>query len=151
MFWQALASTAKTDLYIIETGTLTAMRYCNEILDQFVRPYAGAIGQRFILMDDNAHPLTMHTSLTPVSNMSTIVRMDWPSRSPDLNLIEHAWDILQHAISTRPVQPRCLRKLKDTLVAKWRLILQKQILTLVTSMRRRYRAVIDARGRHTCY
>ena len=30
------------------------MRYCDEILDAFVRPYAAAIGNDFILMDDNA-------------------------------------------------------------------------------------------------
>ena len=53
-------------LYIIETGTLMALRYCNEILKQFVRPYAGGIGQEFILMDVNVH--TMHTSLMPIWN-----------------------------------------------------------------------------------
>ena len=41
----------------------------------------------------------------------TIVRMDWPARSPDLNPIEHAWDILQRAISARPVQSRTLQEL----------------------------------------
>ena len=30
----------KPDLYVIENGILTALRYCNEILDQFVRLYA---------------------------------------------------------------------------------------------------------------
>ena len=34
----------KTDLYAIENGTLTALGYCNEILDQLVRPYADSIG-----------------------------------------------------------------------------------------------------------
>ena len=46
----------KTDLHIIQNGTLTAERYCNAILDIYVRPYAGAIGLDFILMDDNARP-----------------------------------------------------------------------------------------------
>ena len=43
-------------MHVIENGTLTALRYCNEILDQFVRPYAGAIGPEYILMDNNARP-----------------------------------------------------------------------------------------------
>ena len=47
-FGQALASTEKTVLCVIENGTLTALRYCNEIFYQFVRPYAGAIGPEFI-------------------------------------------------------------------------------------------------------
>ena len=94
---------------------LTAVRYCNEILDQFVKPYAGAISPDFILMDDNARPHRAH--------------MHWPARSPDLNPIEHAWDMLQHAVSTRPVQPRTLQELKDALVAEWRLIPQNRIRT----------------------
>ena len=77
--------------------------------------------------------------------------MDLPARSLDLNLIEHAWDILQHVISARPVQPRTLQELIDALVAEWRLIPQNRIQTLIMSMRRRCRAVIDARGHHTHY
>ena len=79
------------------------------------------------------------------------MRMDCPARSPDLNPIEHAWDMLQHAVSTRPVQPRTLQELKGALVAEWRFIPQNRIRTLITSMRRRCRAVTDARGRHTRY
>ena len=77
--------------------------------------------------------------------------MAWPARSPDLNPIEHAWDILQRAISARPMQPRTLQGLKDALVAEWRLIAQNWIQTLIMSIGRRCRAVIDARGRHTRY
>ena len=67
------------------------------------------------------------------------------------NPIEHAWDMLQHAVSARPVQPTTLQELKDALVAEWRLFPQNRIRTLITSMRRRCRAVIDARGCRTRY
>ena len=73
--------------------------------------------------------------------------MNWPARPPYLNPIEHAWDMLQHAISARPVQTRTLQELKDALVAEWRLIPQNRVQTLITSMRMRCRAVIDACGR----
>ena len=146
MVWAGISVNGKSDLYVVENGMLTALRYCNEILDQFVRPYAGAIGPNFILMDDNAHPHHAHVTDAYLER-ETIVRMDWPARSPDLNPIEHAWGMLQHAVSARPVQPRMLKELKDALVAEWRLIPQNRIRTLITSMRRRCRAVIDARGR----
>ena len=45
MVWQGINVNGKTDLHSIENGTLTTLRYCNEILDQFVRPYAGSLGQ----------------------------------------------------------------------------------------------------------
>jgi hypothetical protein len=35
-------------------GSVTGQRYRDEILAQYVVPYAGAVGQEFILMDDNA-------------------------------------------------------------------------------------------------
>ena len=38
------------------------------------------------------------TKLNAYLERETIVRMDWPARSPDLIPIEHAWDILQIAI-----------------------------------------------------
>ena len=44
MVWKGINVNGKTDLYAIENGTLTALSYCNEILDQSVRPYAGSIG-----------------------------------------------------------------------------------------------------------
>ncbi|GFW25816.1 transposable element Tcb2 transposase [Trichonephila clavipes] len=46
----------RTDLYIIRDGPLTARRYRDEILRPIVVPYAAAIGDDFILMDDNCRP-----------------------------------------------------------------------------------------------
>ncbi|GFW50578.1 transposable element Tcb2 transposase [Trichonephila clavipes] len=46
----------RTDLYIIRDGPLTPRRYRDEILRPIVVPYATAIGDDFILMDDNSRP-----------------------------------------------------------------------------------------------
>ncbi|GFT77816.1 transposable element Tcb2 transposase [Trichonephila clavipes] len=46
----------RTDLYIIRDGPLTARRYRDEILRPIVVPYAAAIGDAFIVMDDNCRP-----------------------------------------------------------------------------------------------
>ena len=73
------------------------------------------------------------------------------SLSPDLNTIEHAWDILHCAILARPLQPRTLQELNDAVVVKWRLVQQNRIQTLITSLRMRCRAVFDARGRQMRY
>ena len=129
---------------------MTALRYCNEILDQFVRPYAGTIGQKFILMDDDVRPHRANVTNAYLEH-ETIVHMNWPAWSLDLNPIEHAWDILQRVISARPMQPRTLQELNDALVVEWRLIPQNRIQTLIMSMRSRCRAVIYARGRHARY
>ena len=76
MVWAGISVNGKTDLYAIENGTLTELRYCNEILDQFVRPYTGSIGQKFILMDDNVPPNRAHVTNAYLEH-DTIVHMDW--------------------------------------------------------------------------
>lgn len=43
----------KTDLCFIE-GSLTGLKYAGNILHSIVRPIAGAVGEVFIFIDDNA-------------------------------------------------------------------------------------------------
>jgi len=45
--------------------------------------------------------------------------MEWPARSPDLNPIEHCWDMLQRVIAKRPHQLHSLRELQDALQQEW--------------------------------
>ena len=108
----------KTDLHIIDNGTMTAQRYVKEVFDVYLRPYAVAIRPDFILMDDNARP---HRAMVTNEYLQaeTIVRMEWPARSPDLNPIEHVWDMLQVAISARPVKPITIQDLRQALLEEW--------------------------------
>ena len=52
----AIASMRRTELRIIQHGSLTAVRYRDEILGSHVVPMAATIGLYLILMDDNARP-----------------------------------------------------------------------------------------------
>ncbi|GFT10540.1 uncharacterized protein TNCV_1942981 [Trichonephila clavipes] len=54
-FGQGSRSVA-TNLHVFHGGTVTGLRYRDEILDPYVRPYSASIGNDFILMDDNARP-----------------------------------------------------------------------------------------------
>ena len=145
-----ISAQGKTDIHVIDNGTLTALRYVNEILDVYVRPNAGAVGENFILMDDNARAHRARIT-DQYLEQATIVRMEWPARSPDLNPIEHAWDMLQTAVSSRPVQPASVQELRQALLEEWDQISQYKIRRLISSMRRRCQAVIAARGHHTRY
>nr|CAH7748805.1 unnamed protein product [Callosobruchus chinensis] len=58
MVWAGISLEARTELYIIPRGSLTAVRYINEILQNFVVPYVDFIGINFILMHDNVRTHT---------------------------------------------------------------------------------------------
>ena len=126
------------------------MRYVNEILDVYVPPYAGAIGADFILMDDNARPHRAHVTNQYLED-ATIKRMDWPPHSPDMNPIEHAWDMLQKVISAPPVQPTTVPQLRTALQEELARLPQQQLGRLISSIQRQCQTVIDACGHHTGY
>ncbi|GFT85668.1 transposable element Tcb2 transposase [Trichonephila clavipes] len=71
----------RTCLYIIRVGPLTALRYRDEILRPIAAPYAAAIGDDFILMDDNSSP---HRANLVEDSLfeERIVRMEWPLIAP---------------------------------------------------------------------
>ena len=150
LVWSGISLDGRTDLYVIRNGALTGVRYRDEVLDPVVRPYAGACGHGFILMDDNARPHRARV-VNQYLEQEGIERMEWPARSPDLNPIEHAWDILQRRLSSRIRQPRTAEELSNFLVEEWHRIPVADIRRLILSFPRRCQEVINARGGHTRY
>ncbi|GFS70416.1 transposable element Tcb2 transposase [Trichonephila clavipes] len=150
MVWGGISIGGRTDLHIIRNGTLTGRRYADEILRPHVIPYAGAIGDSFVFQDDNARP---HRARL-VENMleaETIQRMEFPACSPDLNPIEHVWDMLRRRIAARPRPPATVRDLEIALLEEWNSIPQSLIDNLIASMANRCAAVSAVRGDHTPY
>ncbi|GFT61518.1 transposable element Tc3 transposase [Trichonephila clavipes] len=64
--------------------------------------------------------------------------MDWPAYSPDLNPIEHVWDMLGRRIAARQPPPTCLPELRKALLDEWCNIPQDQIDNLILGMPRCY-------------
>ncbi|GFW24085.1 transposable element Tcb1 transposase [Trichonephila clavipes] len=95
----------RTDLYIIRDGHMTASQYRDEILRPIVVPYAAAIGDDFILMDDNCRPHRANL-VEDFLFEEGIVRMEWPGCSPDMNPIEHVWDVLGRRVAGRQPPPQ---------------------------------------------
>ena len=105
---------------------------------------------QFILMDDNAR-LHRARVVEEYLQQETIVRMDWPACSPDLNPIEHVCNMLQVEIVRRQVQATTLVELENVLIEEWNNIKMAAIQRLIGSMRRRCETVIASRGSHTSY
>ncbi|GFW21888.1 transposable element Tcb2 transposase [Trichonephila clavipes] len=102
----------RTDLYIIRDGPLIARRYRDEILRPIVVRYAAAIGDDFILMDDNCRPHRANL-VEDFLFEEGIVRMEWQTCSPDMNPIEHVWDSLGRRLAGRQPPPQLSKNWKE--------------------------------------
>jgi hypothetical protein len=81
----------------------------------------------------------------------SIITLPWPVRSPDLNPIEHIWDIIGRRVKERTPPVQTLNDLDQKLHQEWQYLTQVQIRRLVGSMRRRLAAVIHVNGSYTHY
>ncbi|KAL0151541.1 hypothetical protein M9458_053193, partial [Cirrhinus mrigala] len=126
MVWGGISLEGRTALHVLARGSVTAIRYRDEILRPLVRPYAGAVGPGFLLMQDSARPHVAGVCQQFLQDEG-IDAMDWPARSPDLNPIEHIWDIMSRSIHQCHVAPQTVQDLADALV-------QETIRHLIRSM-----------------
>ncbi|GBM03384.1 hypothetical protein AVEN_256923-1 [Araneus ventricosus] len=108
------------------------------------------MGTDAIFMDDNAHPNRARLARSYLES-ETIPQMAWPARSPDLNPIEHVWDMLERRILGRSVPSGTLHELQQALLQLWALLPQQATNDAIASMPRRCQACISARGYHTRY
>lgn len=147
MVWAGISYSGRTDLIQVQ-GNLTARRYLDEIIRPHVLPFMNR--QNVIFQHDNARPHTARITRDFLAQNNVQV-LDWPSRSPDLNPIEHLWDELDRRVRQRDPQPQTLPALFVALRAEYQLIPRHFIRNLVQSMGRRCQATIDANGGHTRY
>ncbi|GFX25365.1 transposable element Tcb2 transposase [Trichonephila clavipes] len=111
-------------------------------------PYAAAIGDDFILMDDNCRSHRANL-VEDFLFEEGIVRMEWPACPPDMNPIEHVWDALGGRVAGRQPPPQTLQELERALLEEWDRIPQLVINSLIDSMPRRCSTLLAVRGNHT--
>jgi len=138
MVWGSIAYGYRTLLVIID-GKLNAQTYMEDILGPHVVPLLQTHNVITMLQQDNATSHVAGVNLEKNHNIDFID--DWPSKSPDLNPIEHLWDNLDRRVRRRPNPPNNVNKLRAALLEEWNNIPQADINKLVLSMRRRCQAV----------
>ncbi len=70
--------------------------------------------------------------------------MKWPSMSPDMNPIEHMWQVEKHHVSN-------VSQLRDVIMEEWKRMPATTYAALVNSLPRRIKAVLDNNGAPTKY
>lgn len=75
--------------------------------------------------------------------------LQWPSKSPDLNPIEHLWAYIDTKLEENP--PETLADLEVAITKIWNEIDKSRVISLIESMPKRVDACIKARGSYTKY
>ncbi|KAI1001603.1 hypothetical protein K3495_g6599 [Podosphaera aphanis] len=109
-----------------------------------------------VVMQDNAPSHSAARTKRELSERN-IVPLEWPPFSPDLNPIEHVWDMMKNYIQYKypDMIERGRRTEEETrLIVReaWdRAVNEDDLRNLVDSMPQRIRAVYDAGGGHVKY
>ncbi|GFT49631.1 transposable element Tcb2 transposase [Trichonephila clavipes] len=150
MMWAGIMINGCTRLHVVANGTMTGQRYIDEVLLPHARLFRGAVGDKFVFMDDNA---TCHRTFAVQDCLDSegIQRLVWPARSPDLNPIENVWDALGRQVAGRNYPPTNKNTLIRALTEEWDKLPQQLLNNVVQSMVRRVECCITLHGGHIPY
>ena len=149
MVWGGIFYGGRTELYVCE-GTMTGEVYAHDIIDNMVNDYRWNLEPNFRFLDDNARPHRAGVVQERLA-FNEINHLPLPPLSPDLNCIEHAWDMLGRALIAHQPPVQDVRSLRQVLPHLWDTFDQNDLDHLILSMPRRVEAVIANRGGITRY
>lgn len=149
MVWGAVSYNGVLSLVGIE-GTLDARYYC-DVLDQGLLKQAEAeLGDIWTFVHDNAsvHSADYTKNWLAANDVHTL---DWPAKSPDLNIIENVWGLLARKVYAQGRQYQNVEDLADAVLDCWNNFDRSYIRTLYKSIPRRLISVIKKKGGNTDY
>ena len=143
MIWSGISYEVRIELVFINGGALTALRYIEEVQIQHMASYA-------LLFGDIARPHVARIVDEFLYDVG-LNRMAWPARSPDINSIEHMWNMLVKRVGSRLRPHSNLEQHRNILSKELNSIDETVTQNLIEGLNRRMVAVIQSRGGNTRY
>nr|CAA82360.1 putative transposase [Drosophila hydei]prf//2013359A transposase [Drosophila hydei] len=143
MVWGCMSAKGLGKLHFIE-GTVNAEKYINILQDSLLPsiPKLSDCGE-FTFQQDGASSHTAKRTKNWLQYNQMEV-LDWPSNSPDLSPIENIWWLMKNQLRNEP--QRNISDLKIKLQEMWDSISQEHCKNLLSSMPKRVKCVMQAKG-----
>ena len=149
MIWGAVAYNDLSNLYILD-GSVDSARYCKTLRETLL-PFAQKHYQKnWLLMQDGASVHRSNETKKWLAN-NRLCAIEWPAKSPDLNIIENVWGMLARKVYAGCRQFSGLTELADAVLDAWNEIDIPTVHRLYESIPKRLLSVVDSKGGPTKY
>ena len=144
MCWAAFCADGLVDLRFV-SNRMKSQEY-TDILDPSLLPFMAQNPQKnYELQQDNV-PIHKSNHTKQWMSKTGVARLDWPSRSPDLNPIENVWGLMVREVYKNRRQFSTVQELKAAILVAWNSLGSDVIKNLVASMKNRIFQVINRSG-----
>jgi hypothetical protein len=151
MVWGCITSQGVGFLTKIE-GNMDKELYCSILQDELQQTihYYDLNPPNVIFQHDNDPKHTAKMVKNWLENQPFSI-LDWPPQSPDLNPIEHIWQMLKIKLNSYPTMASGVHELWDRVQEQWETFTKEECFSVIKNMPERIKAVIKAKGGHTKY
>jgi hypothetical protein len=151
MVWGCISWNGTGRLHRID-GPMNAAKYCEILSDSLLGSLADQSTpiSDIIYQQDNDPKHTSRLAMKWFRDHG-FQMLPWPAQSPDMNIIKHAWDVLDRQIRTRNPLPHNLDELWVALQEEWENLDMGAVRKLYDSIPRRIEALNDENGGYTRY
>lgn len=149
MVWGAITSRGRCGLHIFEKGqTVNAKQYV-EVINSKVKVHMN-ITKTTLFQQDSAPCHTAAITKKWFEKNGVQLLLNWPSNSPDLNVIENCWNLMKRKVSAH--KPTSEAQLRNIIKEVWvKEISVDYCKKLIDSMPQRIKAVLENHGYPTRY
>ena len=151
MIWSVISGKGTGRLYVVR-DTMKQDQYKdvlqNRLLPQIRDWFPN--GEPYIFMQDGA-PCHTARSVKAFLQAKDIPLLPWPGNSPDMNPIENAWELVKREVAKDMITTKTELIAKIIHVWNHHPELQETVQNCITSMPKRIKDLIAAKGGHTHY